>query len=399
MICQKCRKDSPPDAAFCPYCGRKLSPGKPRRQKSRGNGTGCAYWDPVHRYWVAQVVDGYRDLPPFDLENPENKKQKIPIKKTKSGFKRREDALAYCKQLKDQKSQAPELFLTLQEVFDQWEPFYSPRVDASTMNGYRAAFHYYGSLYTKRITEITAAELQACMDACPRGKRTHQNMKVVAGLLWKYAMDKHIVTQVESANLYTGKGKSIKRDALTDIEVEKFRKAIGSERYAEYIYVLAYLGYRPGELLELRKDQVIEHEGRLFLIEGKKTDAGRGRTMPVHQKIEDIVRARLYVPGTELIFPQYTFSRGKEATFQGFKQMSDNYLRESIFKPMCERLGIAAGKVPYGARHTFSNKLKNAAGTDVEKASLMGHTDYNFTKKAYQSADLDDLKAVVDSIK
>ena len=399
MICQKCRKDSTLDAPFCPYCGRKLSPGKERRRKSRGNGTGCAYWDPVHRYWVAQVVDGYRDLPPFDLENPENRKQKIPIKKTKGGFKRREDALAYCATLKDQKSQAPELFLTLQEVFDQWEPFYSPRVDASTMNGYRAAFHYYGSLYTKRITEITAAELQACMDACPRGKRTHQNMKVVAGLLWKYAMDKHIVTQVESANLYTGKGKSIKRDALTDIEVEKFRKAIGSERYAEYIYVLAYLGYRPGELLELRKDQVIEHEGRLFLIEGKKTDAGRGRTMPVHQKIEDIVRARLYVPGTELIFPQYTFSRGKEATFQGFKQMTDNYLRESIFKPMCERLGIAAGKVPYGARHTFSNKLKTAAGTDVEKASLMGHTDYNFTKKAYQSADLDELKAVVDSIK
>lgn len=392
MICQKCKKPSPLEAPFCPYCGRKLSPGKDRRRKSRGNGTGCAYWDQVHRYWIAQVVDDYRV--PAD-----ESKQMIPVKKTKGGFKRREDALAYCAKLKDQKSQAPEMFITLQEVFDQWEPFYSPRVDASTMNGYRAAFHYYGSLYTKRIKEITAAELQACMDACPRGKRTHQNMKVVAGLLWKYAMDKHIVTQVESANLYTGKGKSIKRDALTDIEVEKFRKAIGSERYAEYVYVLAYLGYRPGELLELRKDQVIEHDGRLFLIEGKKTDAGRGRTMPVHQKIEDIIRARLYVPGTDLIFPQYTFSRGKEATFQGFKQMTDNYLRESIFKPMCERLGIAAGKVPYGARHTFSNKLKNAAGTDVEKASLMGHTDYNFTKKAYQSADLDELKAVVDSIK
>jgi hypothetical protein len=73
----------------------------------------------VHRYWVAQVVDGYRDLPPFDLENPENKKQKIPIKKTKGGFKRREDALAYCQQLKDQKAQAPEMFLTLEEVYNQ----------------------------------------------------------------------------------------------------------------------------------------------------------------------------------------------------------------------------------------------------------------------------------------
>ena len=403
MNCQKCRKDSPPDAAFCPYCGRKLSPGKARRAKSRGNGTGCAYWDPVHRYWVAQIVDGYRELPAFSLDNPENRKQRIPIKKTKSGFKRREDALAYCQQLKDQKAQAPELFLTLEEVYEQWEPWYEPRVDASTMAGYRAAFHYYGSLYKKRITEITAAELQACMDACPRGKRTHQNMKVVAGLIWKYAMDKHIVTQVESANLYTGKGKSVKRDALTDIEVEKIRKAIGSERYAEYIFCLAYLGYRPGEMLELRKDQVIEHKGRLFLIEGKKTDAGRGRTVPVHQKIEDIIRARLYVPGTDLVFPQYVFAKASKerpvAPLTAFKEMSDNYLRENVFKPLCSRLGIAEGKVPYAARHTFSNKLKKADGTDTEKAALIGHTSYEFTKKAYQSSDLDELLEVMDSIK
>jgi len=403
MICQKCKKPSPLEAPFCPYCGRKLSPGKERRRKSRGNGTGCAYWDPVHRYWVAQVVDGYRDLPPFDLENPENRKQKIPIKKTKGGFKRREDALAYCATLKDQKSQAPELFMTLQEVFNQWDPWYEPRVDASTMAGYRAAYAYYRKLAETKIRDITAADLQACMDACPRGKRTHQNMKVVAGLIWKYAMDKHIVTQVESANLYTGKGKSIKRDALTDIEVEKIRKAIGSERYAEYIYCLAYLGFRPGELLELRKDQVIEHKGRLFLVEGKKTEAGRGRTVPVHQKIEDIVRARLYVPGTDLIFPQYQFSKVSKKhpvpLLLGFRQMSDNYLRESVFKPICTRLGIAEGKVPYAARHTFSNKLKGAAGTDIDKARLIGHSDYTFTQTKYQTTDLDELKAVMDSIK
>ena len=73
MICPKCKKPSLPDASFCPYCGRNLSPGKKRRAKSRGNGTGCAYWDSVHRYWVAQVIDGYR--------YPEDKqKQLIPVK-------------------------------------------------------------------------------------------------------------------------------------------------------------------------------------------------------------------------------------------------------------------------------------------------------------------------------
>ena len=367
-----------------------------RRQKSRGNGTGCAYYSQKYRYWVAQVVDGYRD--PSDLE-----KQRIPIKRTKGGFKRREDALAYCRQMNDQKNESPDLSMTLQQVYDAWEPWYSPRVGESTMAGYRSAYHYFGSLYNRRIVDITAGDLQKCMDDCQKGKRTHQNMKVVAGLIWKYARDKHIVVQVESDNLYTGKGKSKKREALTDIEVEKIRQAIGSERYAEYIYALCYLGYRPGEMLELRKDQVVEHNGRMFLVEGKKTDAGINRTVPVHQKIEEIIRSRLYVPGTDLIFPQYTFSKASKKEpvplFLGFKQMSDNYLRENVFKPICSRLGIAEGKVPYATRHTFSNKLKNAAGDDRDKAALIGHSDYTFTQTKYQTTDLDELAAVMDSIK
>ena len=403
MICPKCKAIPPADAIFCPQCGKKLQQTKKRRIKSRGNGTGCAYYDPVHRYWIAQIVDGYRELPPFDPENPENKKQRIPIKRIKSGFKRREDALAYCEQLRAKKNDAPELSMTLRQIYEEWEPMYSQRIDPSTAAGYHAAYNYFGSLHDRQIRTITAAELQACMDACPKGKRTHQNMKVVAGLLWKYARDKHIVSQIESENLFTGRGKSVKRDALTDIEVEKIRQAIGANRYAEYIFCLCYLGYRPGEMLELRKDQVIEHKGRLFLVEGKKTDAGRNRTVPVHHKIEEIIRDRLMVPGTELVFPQYTFTRpskkAPEPLFTAFKEMSDNYFRENVFKPIMARLGIAEGKVPYAARHTFSNKLKNAAGDDRDKAALIGHSDYTFTQTKYQTTNEDELLAVVDSIK
>ena len=403
MICTKCKAELVQGAIYCHQCGKKLISTKKRRTKSRGNGTGCAYYDPIHRYWIAQIVDGYRDLPPFDLENPENKKQRIPIKRIKSGFKRREDALAYCDQLRARKSDAPELSMTLRQIYEEWEPMYSRRIDPSTAAGYKAAYNYYGSLHDRQIRTITAADLQQCMDDCPRGKRTHQNMKVVAGLLWKYAKDKHIVTQVESENLFTGRGRSVKREALTDLEVERIHQAIGKHRYAEYIYCLCYLGYRPGEMLELRKDQVIEHNGRLFLVEGKKTDAGRDRTVPVHQKIEDIIRDRLMVPGTDLVFPQYVFQRPSKrrpvALFTAFKQMSDNYFRENVFKPICGLLGIAEGKVPYAARHTFSNKLKSAVGDDRDKAALMGHSDYTFTQTRYQTTSEDELLAVVDSIK
>ena len=396
MICTKCKLEVVQGAQFCPWCGTQLY--RPaRKKKHAGNGTGTAYKRGTG--WTAEAVIGWRELPD-DLMDPANKKQRIPIKRTKGGFKTKAEALAYIPTLKNAKDES---VLTLQQVYDAWEPWYSPRVDPSTMAGYRAAFAYYGSLYSRRIATITAGDLQQCMDDCPRGKRTHQNMKVVAGLIWKYAKDKHIVSQVESENLYTGKGKSKKREALTDLEVEKIRQAIGADRYAEYIFCLCYLGFRPGEMLEIRKDQVIDHDGRLFISEGKKTEAGIGRTVPVHQRIESIIRERLYIPGTDLLFPQYTFAKASKkrtvAPFTGFRQMSDNYFREMVFKPICARLGIAEGKVPYAARHTFSNKLKNAEGDDRDKAALIGHSDYTFTQTKYQSTDLDELAAVMDSIK
>ena len=394
MICPKCKATAPPEAVYCSQCGRKLITTKKKRVKSRGNGTGCAYWDPVHRYWVAQVIDGYRPLPE-DIHDPANKRQRIPIKKTKGGFKRREDALAYCQELKNVKPDEPQL--TLQQVYEKWEPWYKPRVDKDTFGCYRAAYAYFKKLSDSKIREISASDLQECMDECPRGHRTHQNMKCTAGLIWSFGMDNHYVDQDITKNLFVGKGASVQREPLDDMEVEKIRKEIGKDRYAAYVYALCYLGYRPGEMLEIKKDQVREHKGSLYIVEGKKTDAGRDRIVPVHKKIEPIIRYQLGTEGTDYLFPMHIFDR--KGTFRGFKVMTDNYFNKYAFRPLADRLGIPKNKVPYSARHTFSDKLKNAKGTDKVKAALIGHSDYKFTQKKYQSNSLDELVAAMASIK
>ena len=54
---------------------------------------------------------------------------------------------------------------------------------------------------------------------------------------------------------------------------------------------------------------------------------------------------------------------------------------------------------PYCARHTYSDKLKYADGDDKAKAAIFGHTDYDFTRKRYQSTAIKDIKQVADSIK
>ena len=365
------------------------------RAKVRGNGMGCAYQRPGEKTWTVEVVTDWL-YPHGDITKP-----KRPVRKKKGGFPTKKAALEYAAVLR--KESEKRVRKTLQEVYKSWKAFYESRVDASTMACYTSAYNHFSPLHGEYMDDITSADLQTCMDDCPAGKRTHQNMRTTAGLLWHYAMDQNIIDRDITKNLYTGKGKSKKREALTEAEVTKIKETIGTIRYAEYIYCLCYLGYRPGELLELRKEQVTEYKNRLFIIEGKKTDAGIDRAVPVHQNIEEIIRIRLFVPGTDLLFPQYQFAKiSKEhpnPAFLGFKSMTDNYFREMVFKPMMQKLGIAEGKVPYAARHTFSNKLKKADGADADKAALIGHTDYAFTQKTYQSSDYDDLISVMDSIK
>lgn len=273
------------------------------------------------------------------------------------------------------------------------------------MQGYYYAYQHFSSLHGVYMDLIRAEDLQKCMDDCDAGKRTHENMRCIANLLWKYAIDTNILDRNVAANLYTGKGKSIQREALTGNEETAIKSAIGRERYAEYIYCLCYLGYRPGEMLELRKDQLfcgtIEIDGEdvdiWYIVNGKKTDAGRDRIVVVPDEILPIILDRIFVPGTELIFPQYQFSREKEPKLKQFKQMHHSYFNKHVFKPMMAALGIASGKVPYSARHSYADKLKNASGADRDKAALIGHSNYLFTQDKYQSSHMQDLYEIVSS--
>ena len=348
----------------------------------------------MHRYWVAQITDGYRPLPPFDPESPENRKQRVPIKKTKGGFKKKEDALAYCRTLKDTKPALPQI--TLKALYDAWDPWYSPRVDKDTFGCYRAAFAHFKPLHERTVREITAGDLQKCMDDCPAGKRTHENMKCIAGLLWHYAYDRELIDRDITENLYTGKGKKMKREPITEEELEVIRKAVWHTRYAEYVYAQCYLGFRPTEFLSLKKSDMKMINGQMCLIGGSKTDAGTDRVVPVPPVIREIIDIRLRQDGTDLLFPRAKLSRG---VWIGWEPMTHEYYNKHIFKPLMQQLGIAEGKTPYCARHTYANKLKKAKVDDQVKASLIGHTEYAFTQIAYQSVTEKELKAAAKSIK
>lgn len=359
------------------------------KTKARGNGQGTAF--KRGKTWTAQVVVGWKQ--PDDL-----RKAPIPIKRTKSGFPTKAEAIAYCPELfKTAGRENRPARMTLNAVYLAWERAYEPRVGESTMRCYRSAYAHFCVIKDVYIDLISANDLQKCMDECTQGKRTHQLMKVTARLLWAYAMDSNLVEKDVTQNLYTGKGKSTQRKPITEKQLETIRSVIGIEPYADYIYAQCYLGYRPGELLGLKKSDLHKQDGTYYFTAGCKTEAGINRTVVVHEKILPIILERFNQPDTEFLFPMRC--ENKKHEFTGYKQMTTNYYCKTVFRPLMEKLGFGTDLVPYSARHTFADKLKNAAGDERDKAALMGHTDYDFTRSRYQSTNLDDLKLVTESIK
>ena len=362
------------------------------KPKSRGNKTGSVFYRKDRKCWVAQITTGWK--PPTKEGG-----HLVPVKKTLSGFKTKKDALAALDRLlkgetySDNKS-------SLDEVFQSWVKYYENRVLPKTMKGYIQAYAYFCELKYRRIATITAAELQSCMDKCLKGKRTHQLMKVTAGLIWAYAYDLGYVQKNITENLYIGKHQTKPREPLTPHEIELIRLSIGKIRYAEYVYCLCYLGFRPGEFLEIKKSQVgteiIDNELVYYITEGKKTAAGINRRVIVPKQILPIILDRLSEQSTDWLFPFYYYRRNSGQLIE-VRRMTVNYFEEKVFKPLAAQLGIV-GKVPYSARHSYADKLKKANGDVRDKAALIGHSDYSFTRAQYQSSPLEDLKTVTDSI-
>ena len=345
--------------------------------RTRANGAGTAY--KRGKTWTARVVVGWKLREGMDA---------TPIYRTKGGFKKKSDAHAYCQELF--KAPKPKAVMTMYDIYSAWLPTHETKVGKSTMNCYKAAWKHFAPIHYMPFADIDLDDLQECVDDCPNGKRTKENMKALAGLLMKYALPRHQTDMNYAEYLYTGNEAKGTRPAFTHDQIALIDEQIGITPHAEDVLCLIYTGMRPSELFALTKDDY--RDGVLY--GGIKTAAGRNRAVPVSEKIRWIIEQRV-ANCNGFLFPK------DDGT-----QMSAKYFRDNYFYPVLAAAGIQpiptpenpAHYVPYSCRHTFANLLKDAPGSDKDKAGLMGHADYKTTQKHYQSATLEAFKSIIDSI-
>ena len=379
--CTKCGKDVPDAARFCPWCGQK-DPLTPARQnvKHRGNGTGSVY-QLKNKSWAAVRVVGYKI-------GSDGKRHKQTV--GKYGFKTKREAMNALANLTP--SEAQKKSMTFQQLYDKWEPTH--KASRSTMNCYHAAMNWFRPLWLMQISDIDIDDLQECVSECPKGKRTRENMKALCGLLYKYAIPRHMASLNMGQYLVVGGGSSGEKDALPMDAVEALQGRIGSIPFADYIVAQCYLGFRPSELLALDVGDY-NREGRYF-TGGAKTEAGRDRLVTVSPKIQPIVDRLTAGRTSGPVFPDKNGGQMSIAVYRAaFYAALD---AAGIENPVTETDGVKRRKyTPHSCRHTFATLLKNVSAPDQDKLKLIGHTSAEMLRH-YQDTDMESLRKITDAL-
>lgn len=357
------------------------------RTKTRGNGTGTAYRQGSG--WMAAVVLGY-DV----VTRPDGSIVSRPVRVRRGGYRTKKEALEACAELKRSGGRRESIPQTWTQIYDAWEAAYSEKITRSTLNCYRSAKKYFAPLRFDVFSQIGIDDLQECLDDCPHGKRTRQNMKALASLLYKYAIPRHQADRNYAEFLNVPSGDSVPRPAFTSAQVKKIAAAVDSVPHADLIYALILTGFRPAELFALTSESY-RADPVPCLIGGAKTAAGRDRAVTLSPWLLPLILRRVSAstPESPWLFPR-----------DDGHQLDPAYFRTEYFYPCLEALGIqpvpAPGSspelTPYSCRHTFSNLLRDASGSGKDKAALIGHEKYTTTERLYQSADLENMQRITD---
>ena len=388
MQCVHCARELPADAVFCAYCGkRQIKKAKPTK---RANGEGSIRKAKTGLWLVEIVLWYYWD---------EEREKHLPRTISKYGFKKKSDAAAYLPTLREKgyrkwgktpssKGKRPETF---EEVFDAWLPTH--QASDSTINCYKAAYNHFLPVQSSQMDDIYIDDLQECLDECPRGKRTKENMKALTGLMYKYAVPRQLVSSnliLSQFLVVRGEAAENQRTGLTNDELTKLKDAIGKVPYADYIYCMCYLGFRPGEALSLTVASY-DRKGKYFRG-GAKTEAGKNRIVPVSPKIQPYIDNLL-----ENKIGGYVFS-GPDGDMFNLRNFRENYFASAL-----EAIGISEEDrqtrllTPHCCRHTFANLMRDVPGADKNKLALIGHTSEEMLRH-YQDADLEGLRNIVNNL-
>ena len=360
MECIKCRKTIEDDSIYCRHCGKKQI--TERKHKKRANGTGCI-----------NKLSGNRARPWMARKND------VLI----GTFATRTEAQKALERLTDTEVN-DKYNLTFKQVYERWHTEHKREITEKTLKDYEWAFKLCEPIHDKKIRNILRSDYQALIIAQEeqgKSKGTCNKLRVVLGMLGRWAYEEGITLTNNADNLSTTAKQLSTREIFLDADIKAISNS--KENAADIALILISCGCRPGELFKV--PLVDCHED--YFIGGSKTEAGKNRVIPIgkeglsaNQKIKKEAEAK----NAPLLIEGYKGSH-----------VYSNYAKRE-WKTLMEEIG-RPGYTPYSCRHTFiTNAIKGGMDLPVLEA-IVGHVDRE-TTRIYTHLRANDLVEAVQCI-
>lgn len=408
--CPECELQVSDKALACPHCGYPLDKAVAARKRPRNtakrkrlpNGFGRITeikGQNLRKPFRAMVTDG---------KNEFNK----PIGKTLGYYKTYNDAYSALAEYSKNPYNLDDN-ISVKELYEKWSGSYFPQVKETAVRTITSVWAYCSSIENMRAKDIRARHIKGVMDNGYRieyrGKNKGQKVfatasvksriKSLFNLMFDYAVEFEITTinyarTFDISDEIIQESEDSKRNHIpfTEDEMNCLWNNVGKIRFADWILIQCYMGWRPQELAILRLDEV--NLERWYIMGGMKTDAGKQRIVPIHSKIQSLIQNNYDYAVS--INSEYLFNDKGQTHSGSYKLTYDKYRHR--FDKVIAALELNPLHRPHDPRMTFITKAKKNGVDEYALKAIVGHKIQDITESTYTVRDIEWLRTDIEKI-
>lgn len=265
--------------------------------------------------------------------------------------------------------------VTVAKIYELWSVKHFKQVKKQAISKSTSAYKYLEPIKNVPIKDLKTTDLQKIINTLSSKLGMQKAVKGLLNQLYNYAMRNDIVIKDYSKFIELDKyEKKIDRKIYTQEEIEILWNNLDID-YVDTILILIYTGFRIGELLELKTENINLEEQ--YIVGGIKTDAGKNRLVPINSKILPLIKNRMNTDNENFVKISYHTYR-------------------NTYKSIMKKLEMK--HTIHDTRHTFASLLNNAEANKSSIIKLIGHTNFNTTEKVYTHKDINELRKAIDKI-
>lgn len=282
---------------------------------------------------------------------------------------------------------------TMQDLYNEWSEKHFQNITEHSAKNHRIAWRYCEPLKELRVRQIRSSHLRRFFDDLDASENIRSIVKSLLNLMFDYAVaydmtDRNYARQLR---LRTSTEQSDMHTPFTKQEIETMWSS--DDPMANITLIQCYSGWRPGEMGLL---EVVNVDLESWtIIGGEKTEAGKGRTVPIHSRIRSLVKECYDLAIS--IDSKYLFNIRNDKTGKYINLATYNRYRYR-FASCMKKLNITDHHAHDG-RKTFVTMAKDAGLNEYAIKRIVGHKITDLTERVYTERSLEWLRSEIEKIK